>query len=88
MVGGQPVADSTAPKTAREKLLVTRNGHPPDVGPRDCCNKFTTTTTSAPTLLSGPPTPHHQRRQAAGEAKMHEVAACWSVPGPEKADRV
>ena len=32
-VGGQPVADSTAQKTAREKLLVTRNGHPPDVGP-------------------------------------------------------
>ena len=33
MVGGQPVADSTAQKTAREKLLVTRSGHPPDVGP-------------------------------------------------------
>ena len=32
-VGGQPVADSTAQKTAQEKLLVTRNGHPPDVGP-------------------------------------------------------
>ena len=32
-VGGQPVEDSTAQKTAREKLLVTRNGHPPDVGP-------------------------------------------------------
>ena len=32
-VGGQPVADSTAQKTAREKLLVTRSGHPPDVGP-------------------------------------------------------
>ena len=32
-VGGQPAADSTAQKNAREKLLVTRNGHPPDVGP-------------------------------------------------------
>ena len=30
-VGGQPVADSTAQKTAQEKLLVTRNGHPSDV---------------------------------------------------------
>ena len=32
-VGRQPVADSTAQKTGREKLLMTRKGHPPDVGP-------------------------------------------------------
>ena len=33
MVGAWPVVDGTAQKTASKKLLITRNGPPPDVGP-------------------------------------------------------
>ena len=33
MVGARHVVDGTAQKTAREKLLITRNGPPPDVAP-------------------------------------------------------
>ena len=33
MVGARHVVDGTAQKTAREKLFITHNGPPPDVGP-------------------------------------------------------
>ena len=33
MVGATPIEEGMPQKTARKKLLITRNGPPPDVGP-------------------------------------------------------